>query len=116
MPVSGENLFWLANRNKQVMDGHLAALPFASEAFNTFSGVREGRGAFPQISIHTARSGQDGFRQNSDTVPKNSYIAKQKMCLLLALSQVLCPTSQSTFPQKNITHSSITIFFFNSFL
>lgn len=68
--VSGENLFWLGNRNKQAMDGHLVALPFARKAFNTFSGVREERGVLPCSSICTARSGQDGFWQNSDTLPK----------------------------------------------
>lgn len=57
LPMSGENLFWLGKKNKQVMDGHLTALPFASKAFNTFSGAREERGALPYSSSHTGRSG-----------------------------------------------------------
>lgn len=66
----GKDLFWLGNRNKQVMDGHLAALPFTSKDSNTFSGVRGERGTLPHSSAHTARSGQDGFWQNSDSLPK----------------------------------------------
>lgn len=53
------------------MDGYLAALLFASKAFNTFSGVTDRRERLvPGTSIHAAGLGQDGFWQNSDTLPQ----------------------------------------------
>jgi len=68
--MSGENLFWLGNRNKKMMDSYLAALPFASKAFKTLSGATERRERLvPGTSIHAAGLGQDGFWQNSHTLP-----------------------------------------------
>lgn len=50
------------------------------------------------------------------TLSQKSYVEKQKMCLLLTLSQAFCPTSWSAFPQRNIILSSIIVccFFFFS--
>lgn len=50
------------------MDGHLAALPFASKAFNTFSEVREKLYHIPRVT----QPGQDrmDFGRVSDTLPK----------------------------------------------
>lgn len=45
-----------------MMDRHPAALPFASEDFNTDSGVTDRRERLvPGTSIHTAGPGQGGF-------------------------------------------------------
>lgn len=90
------------------MDGHLAALPFASKAFNTFSEVREELYHIAQFT----QPGQDRMDfGRTVTLSQNSYVAKQKMRLLLTVFQALCPTSWSTFPQRNIMHSSINYSF-----
>lgn len=115
LPVSGENLFCLGNRNKQVVDRYPAALPFASKAFNTFSGVTDRRERLvPGTSIHTAGSGQDAFWQNSDSLPEqlrckaegvpvahtfSSFVPHILVYLLPLLRETYCiPASLFFFP------------------
>lgn len=104
LPMSVENSFWLGNRNKQVMDRYLAALPFASKAFKTFSAVTDRReGLVPGTSIHTAGLGQGGFWQNSNTLSEQLHCRAEGVLVAHTLlsfdptpwsTSVLCPGEQ----------------------
>lgn len=114
LPVSGENFFWLGNWNKQVMDDYLAALPFASKAFNTFSGVTDRRERLvPGTSIHTAGSGQDGFWQNSHTLPEQLHCKAEGVPVAHPFPSFVPYTLVHLLPlPRGTTHSSIAFFFF----
>lgn len=67
LSVSGENLFWLGNRNKRGMDGNWQHCPLLAKLSTPSLESQTAERLVPATTIHTARLGQDGFWQKSDT-------------------------------------------------